>query len=151
MPNTLLPIPHHPQRSDGDCLAACAAMVLGYLNVPVDYDRLLTLLGVKSYGTPGSRLKNLADLGVHVRYAQGTLAELFGYLDRGQPCIVLVRTDQLPYWTCATDHAVLVVGFDEQVVYVNDPAFEQAPQRIPRADFELAWLEFDYRYAVLWR
>jgi uncharacterized protein YvpB len=45
---------------------------------------------------------------------------------------------------------VLVVGFDEHAVYINDPAFEQAPQRVPRADFELAWLEFDYRYAVIW-
>ena len=35
MPNTLLPIPHHLQRSDGDCLAACAAMVLDHLDVPM--------------------------------------------------------------------------------------------------------------------
>jgi ABC-type bacteriocin/lantibiotic exporter with double-glycine peptidase domain len=125
-------------------------MVLDHLGVPADYDHLLRLLGVRSYGTPGSRLNNLTDLGVYVRYAQGTIGELLGYLSRGQPCIVLVRTDQLPYWTCATDHAVLVVGFDEHAVYINDPAFEQAPQRVPRADFELAWLEFDYRYAVIW-
>ena len=151
MPSILLSIPHHPQRDDGDCLAACAAMVLDHLSVSADYDRLLRLLGVKPYGTPGSRLNNLADLGVHVRYARGTLDELFDYLARGQPCIVLVRTDQLPYWTYATDHAVLVVGFDEQAVYVNDPAFEQSPQRVSHADFELAWLEFDYRYAVIWR
>jgi len=151
VPNTLLPIPHHPQRSDGDCLAACAAMALDYLGVSIDYGRLLRLLGVKPYGTPGSRLNNLASLGVHVHYARGTLNELFDYLTSGHACIVLVRTDQLPYWTYATDHAVLVVGFDEQAVYVNDPAFEQAPQRVPHADFELAWLEFDYRYAVIWR
>jgi hypothetical protein len=43
MPSTLLPVPHHLQRSDGDCLAACAAMVLAYLGVSVDYDRLLRL------------------------------------------------------------------------------------------------------------
>jgi len=151
VPSILLSIPHHPQRDDGDCLAACAAMVLDHLSVSADYDRLLRLLGVKPYGTPGSHLNNLADLGVHVRYARGTQDELSDYLARGQPCIVLVRTDQLPYWTYATDHAVLVVGFDEQAVYVNDPAFEQAPQRVSHADFELAWLEFDYRYAVIWR
>jgi len=150
VPNTLLPIPHHLQRSDGDCLAACAAMVLDHLDVPVDYDHLLQLLGVKPYGTPGSRLNNLVDLGVHVRYARGTLDELFDHLALGRPCIILVRTGQLPYWSYATNHAVLVVGLDEQAVYVNDPAFEQAPQCVPRADFELAWLEFDYRYAVVW-
>jgi ABC-type bacteriocin/lantibiotic exporter with double-glycine peptidase domain len=151
VPSTLLTIPHHLQRSDGDCLAACAAMVLEHLSILVDYDRLLRLLGVKRYGTPGSRLKNLGDLGVNVRYALGTLQELFEYLGDGKPCIVLVRTGQLPYWTYATDHAVVVVGFDDQAVYVNDPAFEQVPQRIRRAEFDLAWMEFDYRYAVIWR
>ena len=151
MPNTLLNIPHHPQRSDGDCLAACAAMVLEHLGVSVGYDRLLRLLDVKPYGTPGSRLKNLGDLGVNVRYALGTLQELLEYLVDEKPCIVLVRTGQLPYWTYATDHAIVVVGFDGEAVYVNDPAFEQAPQRVPQADFELAWMEFDYRYVVILR
>ena len=55
MPSTLLTIPHHPQRSDGDCLAACAAMVLEHL--------VYSLI-----------------------------------------------------WTYATDHAVVVVGFDKQAV-----------------------------------
>jgi ABC-type bacteriocin/lantibiotic exporter with double-glycine peptidase domain len=99
VPNTLLSIPHRLQRSDGDCLAACAAMMLDHLGVPADYDHLLQLLDVKPYGTPGFRLNNLAGLGVHVRYARGTMDELFDYLIREQPCIVLVRTDQLPYWT----------------------------------------------------
>jgi ABC-type bacteriocin/lantibiotic exporter with double-glycine peptidase domain len=97
VPSTLLTIPHHPQRSDGDCLAACAAMVLEHLSILIDYDRLLRLLGVERYGTPGSHLKNLGDLGVNVRYALGTLQELFEYLGGGKPCIVLVRTGQLPY------------------------------------------------------
>lgn len=140
MPNILLLVPHHVQHSDGDCL-----------DVPASYDRLLRLLDVKPYGTPGSRLNNLTNLGVRVRYTRGSLDELLDSLDLGQPCVVRVRTHQLPYWTYATDHAVLVVGYDEQTVYVNDPAFEQAPQRVPRTDFELAWLEFDYRYAVVWR
>jgi len=30
VPSILLSIPHHPQRDDGDCLAACAAMVLDH-------------------------------------------------------------------------------------------------------------------------
>ena len=126
-------------------------MVLEHLGISVDYDRLLRLLDVKPYGTPGSRLKNLDDLGVNARYALGTLQELLEHLADGKPCIMLVRTEQLPYWSYATDHAIVVVGFDEEAVYVNDPAFEQAPQRVSQADFELAWMEFDYRYAVIWR
>ena len=151
MPKTLLPVPHHLQRSDGDCLAACAAMALDYWGVSSDYARLLQLLDVKPHGTPGSHVNNLVSLGVRVRYAHGTLNELLDHLAEGRPCIVLVRTSHLPYWAYTTDHAVLVVGFDEQAVYVNDPAFELSPQRVPYADFELAWMEFDYRYAVIWR
>ena len=116
MPNALLSVPHHPQRSDGDCLAACAAMVPEHQGISVDYGRLLRLLGVKPYDTPGSRLKNLSDLGVSVRYALGTLEELFEYLVDEKPCIVFVRTGHLPYWSYATDHAVVVVGFDKQAV-----------------------------------
>jgi len=149
--NTLLPVPHRLQRSAGDCLAACATMMLDYLDVPVSYDHLLKLLDVQSYGTPASRLNKLTDLGVRVRYTQGSLDELLDELARGRPCMALVRTSQLPYWTYATDHAVVVVGYDEQGVYINDPAFEQAPQFASRSEFELAWLEFDYRYAVIWR
>jgi len=151
VPNTLLSVPHHQQRSHGDCLVACATMALAYLNVSVRYEHVLKLLDVKPYGTPGSRLNNLVDLGVRVRYAHGSMDELTFELDCRRPCIALVRTSQLPYWTYATDHAVVVVGNDEQTVYINDPAFEQAPQQVSRAEFELAWLEFDYRYGVIWK
>ncbi|MBN1888285.1 MAG: hypothetical protein JW850_09855 [Thermoflexales bacterium] len=92
MQSTLLPVPHHRQRSDGECLAACAAMVVDYLGITCDYGYLLGLLGVKPYGTPGSHLDRLAELGVLVRYAHGTLDELFAYLADGHPCIVLLRT-----------------------------------------------------------
>jgi ABC-type bacteriocin/lantibiotic exporter with double-glycine peptidase domain len=85
VPNILLPIPHQLQRSEGDCLAACAAMALAYWDVASDYDHLLRLLEVKSYGAPGSRLNKLVSLGVQVRYAQGALDELFDYLTAKQP------------------------------------------------------------------
>ena len=51
--------------------------------------------------------------------------------------IVALRSDDLVYWSRrsdirdeekATDHVVVVVGLNEQAVYVNDPDFEQAPQ-----------------------
>ncbi|MEJ5310334.1 MAG: C39 family peptidase [Anaerolineae bacterium] len=151
MPTILLPVKNQPQHSTGDCLAACAAMALDYIGVSIAYSRLLRLLDVQSYGTPGSRLNRLTALDVHVHYAHGTIDLLVDALTDKHPGIVLLRTSYLPYWTYATDHAVLVIGFDERDFYVNDPAFEQAPQRIPRAAFELAWMEFDYRYAMIWR
>jgi hypothetical protein len=32
MAATILPVPHIPQRKQGECLAACAAMMLNYLD-----------------------------------------------------------------------------------------------------------------------
>ena len=60
MPNTLLAVPHQRQQQEADCLAACATMVLAYLNVDIKYQQLLKLLKVKPYGTPGQNLKYLS-------------------------------------------------------------------------------------------
>jgi len=151
VPKHLLPVPHHKQRERADCLATCAAMVLNYLGLSVAYERLLTLLRVKPYGAPGRNLMHLGELGLQVTYSQTSWEQLAQHIRNGQPCIALVRTSELPYWSFATDHAVVVVGFDDEAVYVNDPYFDEFPQRVPIGDFMLAWLEFDYRYAVISR
>ena len=41
-----LPVAHIRQRVEGECLVACAAMVLDYLSVPVAYGQLLKLLRI---------------------------------------------------------------------------------------------------------
>jgi len=46
-------------------------------------------------------------------------------------------------------HALLVVGYDENQVYVNDPARPESPVSIRRGDLELAWLARDYFYALV--
>jgi uncharacterized protein YvpB len=70
---------------------------------------------------------------------------------QGQPVIVFVRTGELPYWTYSVDHALVVVGFGDAELYVNDPHFVEAPIAVPQDDFELAWLERDYAYALITR
>ena len=35
------------------------------------------------------------------------------------------------------------------LLYVNDPNHSEAPIAVPRGDFELAWLESDYYYALI--
>lgn len=146
-----LPVPHLQQRAPGECLAACAAMVLAYLNFPVDYDRLLKLLRIKGeIGTAASNIHNLAQLGINVIYEQGTFAKLESHLSNNSPCIASVRTGELPYWNGENLlHAVLIVGLDNHDVYLNDPAFPNAPAQVTRGDFDLAWLDRDEFYAVL--
>jgi len=87
MPSDWLSVPHHKQSRDGQCLPACARMVLAYLGQDLDEARLARLLRTRPFGTP----------------------------------------------------------------FVNDPAFDDAPQVIPLEHFLLAWSEFDYEYAVIRR
>ncbi|MBI5350125.1 MAG: peptidase C39 family protein [Chloroflexi bacterium] len=149
MKSILLPVPHVQQRQDGECIVACAAMILNYLGTEVRYEKLLRLLRTDWFGTPASRLRELETLGIVVIYKQGTLQELHDHLSQERPCIALVQTLELPYWQNEpNDHAVTVVGFDDQFVYINDPSFSDAPKKVSLGDFDLAWLERDEYYAA---
>lgn len=151
MPKVLLPVTHLKQRRDGDCLAACAAMILDFMGRGVDYSRLLLLLGIKNYGAPAGNIRHVSQLGLNVEYSVTDSAGLFRMLADGTPLIVFVRTGDLPYWKYKTDHAVVVVGYDSDThsVFLNDPYFEEAPILVPLEYFELAWLERDNYYAVI--
>jgi ABC-type bacteriocin/lantibiotic exporter with double-glycine peptidase domain len=139
-----------PQREQGECLAACAAMLLRYIGLSVNYDQLLKLLRVKTnVGAPASNIRYLEALGVTVVYKQGNWAELQDQLMNNHPCMTPVQTGELSYWAEQSDHAVVVVGLDEEFIYLNDPAFPNAPIQLSRGEFDLAWLERDEAYAVV--
>lgn len=55
----------------------------------------------------------------------------------------------LSYWTIDTRHALVVAGYDPEFVWLYDPAFSDAPIKVLADELMLAWLEFDYQYAVL--
>ncbi|HID52386.1 MAG TPA: hypothetical protein EYP41_10150 [Anaerolineae bacterium] len=59
----LLPVSHHPQQRQADCLVACAWMVLAYQQQPVPYNRLLTLLRIGAAGAPYRNLYYLESMG----------------------------------------------------------------------------------------
>jgi hypothetical protein len=124
-------------------------MVLEYLGRPLAYDDLLRLLDTRPYGTVTRNVLRLTRLGFSVIYREGTLAELRDWLDRGQPVIALVNTGELPYWSYATLHAIVLVGYDDGNVYANDPHLAPSPQAIPTGDFDLAWLEMGNRYIAI--
>ncbi|MBV7326667.1 hypothetical protein KFU94_00105 [Chloroflexi bacterium TSY] len=61
-----------------------------------------------------------------------------------------VNTRELTsYWTEETSHVVTVIGLDDEMVVVNDPAFDDAPKHIPQGEFLLAWDEQYQRYGVI--
>lgn len=148
---SLLAVSHRKQLQQSDCLAACAAMLLEHLQLPIEYARLVQLLAIRSYGAAFSNLRRLEELGVSVVIEKGSLAKLRRALDQGLPIVVAVNTGPLTYWTDDTAHALVVVGIEQETVLVNDPEFSQAPQAVPLDEFLLAWLEQDYRQALIQR
>jgi ABC-type bacteriocin/lantibiotic exporter with double-glycine peptidase domain len=149
VPKFLLPVPHRPQLSEGDCLAACAAMALAYWGHDSPYQELLQRLEIKPYGAPASNILHLASARLQVVYSNGDSGGLEGFLKQGFPAIVFVRTGDLPYWTYGTDHALVVTGYDRVHYYLNDPAYHRPRLPVLKGDLELAWLERDYTYALL--
>lgn len=146
MPKVLLPISHLKQAGEGDCLAACAGMVLQHLRLAVSYADLLRLLGIRSFGAPAGNIRLLAQLGLTVTYSVTDLNGVVQLLDEGAPVIAFLRTGDLPYWQYSTDHAVVVVGYDSDTkqIFLNDPYTDRAAIGVSQGNFELAWSERDY-------
>lgn len=148
----LLGIKHRPQQQ-ADCLAACATMVLEYLGVAVDEKHLRRTLGTTPEGTPFPNIARLQALGLSLQYnKQGDLAIFEHYLEIGLPVIVGVKTLEWQHWEGeVTRHAVIVVGIDQanNLIYINDPFFAEAPIAMPILRFEIGWEELDRQYAVI--
>ena len=144
-----LPVPLVMQLDDGDCLAACAKMVLSYIGHSASRRRLLRLLNVRKQGSYFPNLEQLARLGVSVTIRRGDLPQLYHALSNNIPAIVPVQTAELPYWNgVASQHAV-VVGMEQGYLRINDPTVAIPAMRVPIGDFDLAWLEQGEQYAVL--
>jgi uncharacterized protein YvpB len=126
-------------------------MILAHLGREIDYPHLLQLLNIQSYGAPAGNIRQLTQLNLNVTYSQTDMTGVEAMLQQGQPVIVFVRTGELPHWTYNTDHALVVVGYDDAFLFVNDPdrPAEEVPIAIPRGDFELAWIERDYYFALI--
>ncbi len=115
----------------------------------ISVERLRSILGTHEAGTTSSQIRKLESLNLTVIYKRGTFEELQDHLTNDHPCIAFVMTGQLPYWKDNRSHAVVVVGLDEERVYLNDPDLDFAPVQVSRGDFDLAWLEWDEMYAAL--
>lgn len=145
-----LPVPHRRQQSKAGCLPACVEMVLAHWGQARSQETLSHQLGTDpDIGTPASRVRRLQSHSLDVSYVQASLAEIRHWLEKQVPVVALVHTTELPYWSRPCAHAVVVVGVDDDWVWVNDPAFDQAPIRVPTGDFALACDAMDNYIAVL--
>lgn len=149
MPNVLLSVPHFEQSRDGYCLPACLRMIFAYRGDPVSEATMASRLGTTPFGTPLSNAKRLQTRHVDVNLVSLTAEQLKDLLRQGTPVIVRVWTEMLTYWNQDTSHVAVIVGFDEELVYLNDPAFTRAPQTVIWDGFLAAWAEFDERSIVV--
>jgi len=144
VPTVLLPVPHFEQSRDGACLPACVRMVLAYWGQSFTEAEIAKVLGTKAYGTPISNVERFSRQDYQVEFGSFTVDHLKDSLTAARPVISRVWTDMLDYWSYeATSHVVVVVGFDDSWVYLNDPSLiEQAPP-VTWASYLAAWAEFD--------
>ena len=147
----LLNVSHWKQRQPADCLAACSAMVLDYLQIEVEYDDLLNQFETKSFGSPFRNIHKLESMGLSVTTGEwGGLETINACLTLGVPILVNVQTGELrSYWEREASHVVLVLGIDETESIIHDPAFNDAPKHISIGEFMLAWDEQYQRYGVI--
>ena len=149
MPAILLPLPHFKQSRDGMCLPACVRMILAYLGDEQPESRLAKLLRTEEFGAPVFNAKYVQKLGYSVFVGFLSKDKLERQLLQGHPVIARVWTAMLDYSIDVTSHVVVVVGFDSTHVYLNDPAFAAAPQKVLWDAFLAAWAEYDERSVII--
>jgi ABC-type bacteriocin/lantibiotic exporter with double-glycine peptidase domain len=126
-------------------------MVLAFYGVQASEEELSRLLGKTRTGTPVLNIELLEQVGSGVRVESGVfdVEQLKQFLDEGSPVIVAVMTAALPYWNADRPHTVVVVGYDEQAVHLNDPKYPAAPQTVRWDEFLAAWEGFEGFGAVV--
>ncbi len=143
MPNNWLSVPHFEQSVDGACLPACARMVTAFWGEQFSEATLAFLLNTKRSGTPLFNIKQLENIGYKITVTSLTQKELETYIDQGQPVIARVWTTMLDLDTPSASHVVVVVGYDNEFVYLNDPAFYAHHRPVLWDAFLAAWAEYD--------
>lgn len=146
MPRRSISVPHYPQERDNSCLPACVRMALAFYGTYKPEDGLRHLFKTKGFGTHVFNVMlNLPALGYTATVETGTLYDIRQLITQGRPGIVHLWTEWLSYWKpTIVMHSVVVVGFDEDIILVNDPAFQDAPQRVPMGEFLRAWAAADH-------
>lgn len=136
----ILGVPYRSQWDDDanksrtDCGPACLAMVLGYYGTQVAINELLAATGAApgQYVSFGQMQRVARPYGVTFDYAVNhTLDDLKRWVGEGKPAIALVRYG---VWsrirprvstqdTFTGPHFVVVVGYGEGNIYINDPNY----------------------------
>ena len=136
----ILDVPYRSQwdddanKSTTDCGPACLAMVLGYFGKQININELYSATGAPPgrYIGFGQLQKVARNYGLAFQYGVAhRLNDLKRWIDEGKPAIALIKYS---YWsqieprrstqdTFTGPHFVVVVGYGDGNIYVNDPNY----------------------------
>ncbi|MBI3922865.1 MAG: C39 family peptidase [Armatimonadetes bacterium] len=141
MPELFLKLPHLRQATEYTCLPACVRMVLAYHAVEMTEEEVVELLDTDFTGTVAKNVHRVSRFGFVTAIYRATCDDLYRHLGSGLPCIVLVHTIHFPQQAPDRSgrHAVVIVGLDDESVYLHDPLAESGPTRMPLPSFHAAW------------
>ncbi len=103
----------------------------------------------RDYGTPISNALRLKQWRYGVELGSLTENRLKAELLEGNPIIARVWTEMLDYWEVETSHVIVVVGFDERGVFINNPGVETWPVYVSWNGFLTAWFEFNQTAVII--
>lgn len=134
--------------SKNDCIPVSSSMLISYYKGNVSPDQISQKIGSTGLINFEQIQKALASFDYHIIGSSfKTIADLKKSIDSGVPFIAIIHYGDLPNRqdTYTGGHAVVVVGYDDTNIYVNDPDFwgdrrsEGASKAYPTTAFEKAW------------
>lgn len=149
MPKHFIALTHLKQQEEYSCVPACVRMVLEYYGDRRSETELITRLECTPFGTTAEATRGVSDLGYEVEVAYSTFEEIQIHIASRRPLVAFLRTGALDYWSSDAPHAVLVIGYDDQFVYLDDPFFDVAPQKSSLPSFQRAWWKAKNRMCVI--
>lgn len=156
MPTKLLPIkPFQETLHQGLCGPACLKMILDYYGIEKTEQELAELCKTdKDLGTDDQGIKQAAEsFGLKVEiHNNSSFDDIQTWLDKEVPVIVNWFTrgrNDYPNSEVADGHYSVVVGLDEEFIYLQDPEIGDMRQ-IDRDDFMRVWFDFTDAYIKSW-
>jgi ABC-type bacteriocin/lantibiotic exporter with double-glycine peptidase domain len=150
---SMISVVHFTQNHPKSCVPASVRMVLDSLGIIRSEAEICQALDTRQEGTSLLNLALLSDVrwGIVADVDTYSIQELKQNLEQTVPMIVAVETRHLLHWEGKDNcfHAMVVVGYDKECVYFNDPMFPDAPKQAAWEDFTVAWDAMGYFGAII--
>lgn len=118
-------------------------MLLSFFSIQKREQDIRALLKIKAAGTNPLNVLPWREWSLEASVTFSHLEKLKSYLVQKKPPIVLLWSGKLNYWDSTEYlhylHAVVVIGYDDEMMLVNDPAFSDHPKTIQVYEFLEAW------------